>query len=215
MLTLVLCLRETKSPTGRTYPFQKYPTQLLLQIGVIMTFTTRTKRTIAASAGAAILGVAVIGAVVPSGATFTDTKPARIDIHTASLSLGVSDDDNSGTIDLPFNNLKPGETQSLKFNVTNTGSIDATGSVGSNFSNSTPPANVDYSQLSVGIHADNIRTQPVLTPVTQLPSSWDLGTIKAGETKTYFVDVKLDQNANNSWQNKSFGGEVPVTLTQQ
>ena len=193
--------------------FQIHPTQLLLQKRDVMSFSTRSKL-IGSIAGVGAAALVVIGLAVPSGATFTATKPAHVSIATASLSLGVSDDDNSGTIDLGFTNLKPGETQSLKFNVTNTGTIDATGKVGSNFTEATPPANVDYNLLKVGVRNDGTKAKTV-TPVTQLPASWDLGVIKAGQTRTYYVDVQLDQSAGNEWQGQTFAGNIPVTLTQQ
>lgn len=193
--------------------FQIYPTQHLLQKRDVMSISTRSKL-IGSIAAVGLTSLVVIGLSVPATATFTATKDAHISIATASLSLGVSDDDNSGSIDLGFSNLKPGETQSLKFNVTNTGTIDATGKVGSNFSNATPAANVDYTKLKVGVR-DDATKRAVLTDVTKLPASWDLGVIKAGQTRSFYVDVQLDESAGNDWQGQTFGGNVPVTLTQQ
>ena len=158
--------------------------------------------------GAAAL--VVVGLAVPSGATFSDTDTARVDIKTASLSLGVGDEGANGTINLTYGNLKPGEVQHDRFRVTNEGTIDAIVTVGSNFTNSTPAAAVDYNQLKVGFSGITS-----LTPVTQLPASWNLGSLKAGETKWFTFDVALDQAAGNEWQGQTFAGNVPVTLTQQ
>ena len=172
---------------------------------------------------AAILG---LGVVAGSGAIFNDTDTARVDINTATVQLGVNDADNVGIIDLDFNNLKPGATDTQTFSVKNEGSIDAVATLGSNFTNSTPPANVDYTQLSVGVRSEGGTVTGIgggsgaavgstLSPVTSLPASWDLGTLKPGQTKTFYVDVKLDINAGNAWQGQHFGGNIPVTLTQK
>jgi len=159
---------------------------------------------------AAILG---LGVVAGSGAIFNDTDTARVDINTATVVLGVSDADNSGTIDLDFNNLKPGQLLSQSFNVTNAGTIPATAYLGSAFTNSTPGENLDYSKLRVGVGTSSGNI--ALTSVTNLPAGWDLGVLAPGETKTFVVDVKLGGDAGNEWQGKVFGGNLPVTLTQQ
>jgi len=183
----------------------------------------RNMFTVVGIGAAAILG---LGVVAGSGAVFNDTDTARVDINTATVVLGVSDANNSGTIDLDFNNLKPGQTITEEFSVRNDGSIDAVGNLGSGFTNSTPGENLDYSKLSVGVRAakggavvtpiGGTAPSSTLTPVTQLPSAgWDLGTLKPGQTATFYVDVKLDISADNSWQGKTFGGNLPVTLTQK
>jgi len=160
---------------------------------------------------AAILG---LGVVAGSGAVFNDTDTARVDINTATVVLGVNDADNAGVIDLDFNNLKPGQLIAQSFSVTNAGSIAATANLGSGFTNSTPGENLDYTQLRVGV--GTVSGQTPLVPVTNLPASgWDLGVLQPGETKTFVVDVKLGGPAGNEWQGKTFGGNLPVTLTQQ
>lgn len=172
------------------------------------------------------VGAVALGGSIVSGALFNDTDTARVDINAATVVLSVNDNDNQGVIDLDFNNLKPGQTLSEKITVTNDGSIVGVGTLGSNFTNATPPANVDYSKLSVGVRPDAGVVSPLsstqaaavgstLTPVTQLPANWDLGAIKPGQTKTFWVDVKLDSSAGNEYQGLHFGGNIPVTLTQQ
>jgi hypothetical protein len=181
----------------------------------VATPNTRSKRNrnMIAAVGlgmAAFLGLGVFGA---SGAIFNDVDTARVDINTATVVLGVSDADNSGTIDLDFNNLKPGQLLTQSFNVRNDGTIPATAYLGSNFTNSTPAENLDYSKLRVGVGTTS--GQIALTSVTNLPAGWDLGVLAPGETKTFVVDVKLGGDAGNEWQGKVFGGNLPVTLTQQ
>lgn len=168
---------------------------------------TRTLIGTGSIAAVAAAGIVLAAVVVPSGANFNDAKSAHVSISSATLKV------DTRVINLSFANLKPGEVQHQDFTVTNNGSIDAVATLGSNFTNSTPGTNLDYSKLSIGVSGIS-----GLIPVTQLSHSADqftLGTVKAGETKTYTVDVSLDQSAGNEWQGQSFGGDVPVTLTQQ
>jgi len=178
-----------------------------------MNSMTRTKKF---GIGAALVAAAVVvfGGATLSNSYFSDGDTARVDINTATLSLGVSDADNSGTIDLDFNNLAPQQLISQSFTVRNDGTIPGYVKIGSNFSNSTPanPA-LNYNELRVAV--GTVAGQTPLTPVTQLPASWDLGVLQPGESKTFVFDVKLGGSAGNEWQGQSFGGNIPVTLTQQ
>ena len=169
----------------------------------------------------AIIGVGIIAALGltaygSTGAAFNDQKTARVDINTASLVLGVSDEDNSGTIALDFNNMKPGQLVSKSFTVANNGTIAATANLGSAFTNATSPTNpaVTYENLRIGVGTATGQTP--LVAVTKLPANgWDLGVLQPGESKTFVVDVKLGGDAGNEWKGQTFGGNLPVTLTQQ
>ena len=198
--------------------FQIHPTQHLLQKGVIMTLSIRTKRlaAIGAVGVAAMLAVAI---TVPSGADFNATKPANITITTTSLQLGVSDEDNSGTIDLDFTNLKPGDAVSHTFNVTNISSFTTTGKFGPGVEalsvTGGDQANIHQGDLRVGLWESNGPQVGLVAVNLQPAGGWDLGTFAPGQTKTFTVMVKLGHGAGNEWQNVVIDGNVPVTLTQQ
>jgi len=137
-----------------------------------------------------------------------------VDVSTATLSLNLSDAKGSvGTFDLDFTNLKPGQTLTQNVTVKNTGSIAANVKVGApitgtSFSGGNLVA-TDYSELKIGV-ADY--QSPVA--VTSMPTSLNLGSLSAGETKTYKVQVSLDQTAGNEWQGVTLGANATVTLTQ-
>ena len=181
-----------------------------------MSSKKRTNSIIGSIVGVGVIGLVVATMTIPSTAAFTDTKPASVDISTATLTLGVSDADNSGTIDLDFNNLKPGDLKTQSFNVRNDGTIAGTVNVGSGFTDSVSPSNpnVTYQNLRVGAGAAS--GSIALSASNALPAGgWDLGVLQPGEQKTFFFDVKLGAGAGNEWKGQSFGGNIPVTLTQQ
>ena len=177
----------------------------------------RKKYAAPAIAGVAIAAVFALGiSGVASNSAFNDTDQAKVNISTATVVLGVSDQDNSGTIDLSFPNMKPGELKTQSFTVRNDGTIPAVANLGSNFFDSVSPANsaVTYENLRIGVSQSS--GSVALTTVTNLPvGGWDLGVLQPGESKTFWVDVKLGGGAGNEWQGQSFGGKLPVTLTQQ
>lgn len=167
--------------------------------------------------GIAALGVAAALLFVPvSGADFSATDTGRVDVSTATLTVGLTDSKASnGTFDLDFSNLKPGETQTQTFTVTNTGSIAADVSLGNPISQITASLNgltaQDLAELKIGVAGHQ-----ALTPVTSLTSgSIDLGLLAAGQSRTYTLQVSLDEAAGNEWQGKSVGATATVTLNQR
>jgi len=215
MIVVVPLLRDKE--VHQDVHIQIHPTQHLLQRGDTMSSTTTRQKfgRGAAIGGLGIAALIVVNSVIPSLATFNDVDTARVDINTATVVLGVSDVDNSATIDLDFNNLAPGQVISQSFNVRNDGSIPATVYLGSNFSNSTTanPA-LNYNELRVGVRPSNVSAVGLVS-VLNLPAGWDLGVLQPGETKTFVFDVKLGGTAGNEWQGQTFGGNLPITLTQQ
>lgn len=214
MIVVVPLLRDKE--VHQDVHIQIHPTQHLLQRGDTMSSTTTRQKfgRGAAIGGLGIAALIVVNSVIPSLATFNDVDTARVDINTATVVLGVSDVDNSATIDLDFNNLAPGQVIGETFYIKNDGSIPAVASIGTGFTNSTPanPA-LNYNELRVGVGTTS--GQIALTSVTNLPASFNLGVIQPGETKAFVFDVKLGGTAGNEWQGQTFGGNIPVTLTQQ
>jgi len=186
----------------------------LLQKGDIMSSRFSTGSKIASVLGVGFVALVAISSVTASGALFSDTESARVDINTSTVVLSVSDNNTVGAIDLDFNNLAPGQVIGETFYIKNDGSIPAVASIGTGFTNSTPanPA-LNYNELRVGVGTTS--GQIALTSVTNLPASFNLGVIQPGETKAFVFDVKLGGTAGNEWQGQTFGGNIPVTLTQQ
>jgi len=187
--------------------------------------SSTTKRTVTSIVGVAVVAIVALGITTPSTATYTATKQVGVNIETQRLYLDLNDGTNNGTANLDFK-VKPGDVTSKTFEVTNTGDIPAILTIGSNFTDGTPPANVDYRLLSVGVGVvsgpvvgplGSAAVTPVaaLSPVTDLPASWNLGVVKPGQTKTVVFTVKLDKDAGNDWMGLKFGGKIPATLTQQ
>lgn len=162
---------------------------------------------------AAIAAVAVF--VVPTtGANFTASDTGRVDVSTANLSLSLTDDNASaGTFNLNFPNVAPGTTIPRNFYVTNAGSVPANVKIGQPVSGGslTIPAgqSPNLGQLRVGITG---HYEP--TPVTALPPYWNLGQLAPGQSAGFTVNVSLDSNAGNAWQNVVAGADVMVILEQ-
>ncbi len=183
-----------------------------------MSLRSISKKNLARIGGsAAAVGVAAALLFVPvSGADFSASDTGRVDIATATLSVGLTDAQASvGTFDLDFSNLKPGETQTRTFTVTNTGSIAADVSLGNPIKDVTGSltglSNVDLAELKIGV-----ANYQALTSVTQLTSgAIDLGSLSAGQSRTYTLQVSLDSSAGNEWQDKSVGATATVTLNQR
>lgn len=165
--------------------------------------------------GLGVVGIAAAALLVsPSGADFSASDTGRVDVSTATLSLSLSDAKGSvGTFDLDFTNLKPGQTLTQNITVKNTGSIAANVKIGApitgtSFSGGSLTA-TDYSELKVAIPGYQAQVA-----ATAMPSTLNLGTLSAGETKTYPVQISLDQTAGNEWQGVTLGADATVTLAQ-
>ena len=174
-----------------------------------------SKKNIARTGGGiAAIGVAAALLLVPvSGADFSASDTGDVDVSTATLTLDLSGGSQaSGGFDLDFTNLKPGETQTQTFTVKNTGSIAADVSLGGPLSGvSASLGNANPSQLKIGVAG-----YKALTPAPQLASgAIDLGSLAAGQERTYTLQVSLDQAAGNEWQGKTIGATATVTLNQR
>lgn len=185
-----------------------------------MTTSTTRKRVIGSIAAVGAAALIAIGFTVPSGADFNASKPAHIGISVTTMGILVSDEDNSATIDLPFNNMKPGDVISRTFTVTNNNSFAATGKFGPGVSALTVtggnPALMNQGDLRVGLWEASVGQVDGLVPVNAQPvGGWDLGVFTPGQSKTFTVTVKLGHGAGNEWQGVTISGDVPVTLSQQ
>jgi len=171
-----------------------------------------------------ILGIAAVAAVgavaIPgTGANFSASDTGQVNVHTATLSLNLSDPaGHSGTFEANFPELAPGGQQTQVFYVTNSGSIPANVTMGQPItptaldapnSNVNGNPSIDYNDLQFGI--DGVMG---LTSVGNLPATINLGSLGAGQTMTVTLRVGLDSSAGNEWQNAGVGASVTVTLNQ-
>lgn len=181
-----------------------------------MSLKPNTKKNILrAGGGVAVMAIAAIALPnIVSGADFSASDTGRVDISTATLTVGLTDGKgSSGTFDLDYVGLAPGETQTQTIVVTNTGSIDADVSLGNPLGGFTVPTDLtpaDFAELSVSVPG-----YQSAVPVTALPAQIDLGSLNAGETKSYQLKVSLASSAGNEWQGKTLGANATVTLNQQ
>ncbi|MGH7217891.1 MAG: hypothetical protein ACREGE_00380 [Candidatus Microsaccharimonas sp.] len=180
-----------------------------------MSLKSISKKNLARTGGGiAALGVAAALLLVPvSGADFSASDTGRVDVSTATLTLDLSGgSQDSGGFDLDFSNLKPGETQTQNFTVTNTGSIAANVSLGNPVTGiSASIGNANANQLEIGVAG-----YKALTPAPQLASgSIPLGSLGANESRTYTLQVSLSEDAGNEWQGKTIGATATVTLNQR
>lgn len=158
------------------------------------------------------LGIIAAVLLPGSGANLSASDTGTVNVGTATLTLSLGDDNgSSGTFNLNFPNLKPGQSLTQTFYVKNTGSIQANASIGApTTGNFTVPSgqNPNPAKLKAGV--DNYLA---LTPITGL-STINLGTLNAGETKGFTLRIGLDSSAGNEWQNVHVGGTATVTLNQ-
>lgn len=161
---------------------------------------------VAAIATMGIIGVTSAG----TGADFSASDTGSVSAQSGTLTVELSDSDNTGTFELSYPNLVPGETKVDQFTVKNTGSVAADVKIGQPFSGlQLNLGQANANKLMVAI--DGYRTQ---TPVTSLGNSIDLGSLGAGQSRTYTVRVGLDSSAGNEWQGKTIAANVTVTLQQ-
>ena len=170
----------------------------------------RIRTSIVAVAGAVAIGLLLIG-TGSTGADFTASDTGNVSVQSGTLTVELSDANNTGTFDLSYPNLAPGDVKVDKFTVKNTGSIPADVKFGMPVNvTGYNVGNADVSKLSFSV--DNY--QPT-TSVTAMPSSISLGSLNPGQSRTYTVRVGLDQSAGNEWQGRSVSASVTVTLNQQ
>ena len=173
----------------------------------------RPRRKLIAVIVGAVAGLVALAMIFSpsSGADFTASDTGKVQVETATLSLNLSDAGHSGTFDLKFANVKPGDTVTRTFYVKNTGTITATAKVGQPLSGITVPSGLstaDFAELQVGF----MGATPA--PVTSLTSSVNLGSVAPGHTLAVPVTVHLSSSAGNEWQGKVIGATGTVTLTQ-
>lgn len=161
--------------------------------------------------GLLIAGAALV-AVPVTTSSFSATDTGNVKIKSAELNLDLADDHGStGTFNLDFSNLKPGEVQHQSFYVHNTGTIPAVAKFGqpvsgTDFKGGTNPG---LDKLLVGVSGITS-----LKPATSF-SDIGLGSIQPGETKKVTLDIGLDKSAGNEWQGVTMAGTATVTLDQQ
>lgn len=187
------------------------------QKGDTVSLKPATQKRVRTLGALGIAGVAAALLLQPvSGADFTASDNGRVDVSTAQLTLSLSDDNGSSdSFDLDFTNLKPGETLTQSFYATNTGSIAGDVSFApANPLNSTLTGGQltagDYAELTVAIPG---HLKP--TRVDQLPASISLGSLVAGESKGFPLEISLASSAGNEWQNVTLGADATVTLKQR
>lgn len=161
--------------------------------------------------GAALLGAALFAPA--SGAYFTATSNGSADVKAANLSLDLGDAHGSQhTFALQFNNLAPGAELTDQFTVKNSGSITADVSATATVTGRNgQAAALNQDQLNqLQFYVEGFSGWQSFSN-----ASATLGSLPSGSSYTYTVHVRLDPNADNSWQNAEVVATIPVTLTQQ
>lgn len=163
---------------------------------------------------AAALGLTLHGAG-STGADFSASHTGNVSVQAGTLTVQLSDADNTGTFKLSYPNIKPGDMPYDQFTVKNTGSIPANVKLGmpisvTGYNLGGGQGNANPAQLSASIDG-----YLAPTSVTSLTGDIQLGSLQPGESRTYTVRVGLDHNAGNEWQGKSVSADVTVTLNQQ
>lgn len=169
------------------------------------------RRSVIGLTGAAAIGLAVFG-VGSTGADFTASDTGNVSVQTGNLSIELSDDDATGTFQLAYPNLAPGDTKVDQFTVKNTGSIAADVKIGGVSLGAQNLNGLTGAQLN--LLKASIDGYQATAPVSSLSSTIQLGTLNPGQSRTYTVRVSLDQSAGNEWQNRNIAAGVTVTLSQ-
>ena len=168
----------------------------------------RKRNFVIGGAAAVAIGLALLAPT--TGADFSASDTGKVTAAAGTLTIELSDAQNTGTFDLNYPNLAPGETKVDQFTVKNTGSIAADVKIGAPFSGvavNLGQANPAKLMVAIdGYHANS--------PVTALGNSINLGSLAPGQSRTYTVRVGLDASAGNEWQGKSVSTNVTVTLAQ-
>ena len=169
-----------------------------------------TKKIAGGIAGAALIAGLVL--VPTTGADFSASDTGRVDINTATLSIGLTDNkESAGTFDLDFANLAPGQSQVQTFYVTNTGSIAADASIGAPISGVSFAPNNGQNANLLRIGVDGIVAPAPAANISTIV----LGTVEPGQTRAFNLRVELDQSAGNEWQGTKVGAIATVTLNQK
>ncbi len=177
-----------------------------------MSLKPNTKKNARFIAGGSAVAIAAALLLVPAtGADFSASGQGRVDVNTATLSVALSDIDTPVGIDLDFMNLKPGETQSQTFKVTNTGSIAADVSIGARSNTTSSVSGSDLNELKLGI----ANYQAPISVASALIDSIDLGSLNPGTSREYTMDLSLEPSAGNEWQGQTVGGNFQIVLNQQ
>ena len=166
-----------------------------------------------------LVAVAAIGAgallLVPNtGANFSANDNGTVHADTATLTIELSDANHPHTFAMNFANVSPGNSVYQQFTVKNTGSIGASHvKLGNTVSGVTfipqTGQNPDLAKLQVSIdgYLPMTAANAVTTPV-------DLGSLAAGQSRTYTVRVGLASSATNDWQGVILNATTSVTLEQ-
>lgn len=178
-----------------------------------MSSNKRTVRNTLMGGTAAIAAALLFVGAGSTGADFSASDTGNVSINSGTLTVELSDSQNTGTFELSYPNLAPGEMKADKFTVKNTGSLPANVkisgvNVGANNLSGLTPAQLGMLKASI----DGYKTA---TPVTAMTGEIPLGSLAAGQSRTYTVRVGLDQAAGNEWQNRNVAAGVTVTLNQQ
>lgn len=177
-----------------------------------MSLKPNTKKNARFIAGGSAVAIAAALLLVPAtGADFSASGQGRVDVNTATLSVALSDIDTPVGIDLDFMNLKPGETQSQTFKVTNTGSIAADVNMGSRSNTTFSVPASELSELKLGIVN---YLEPISFP-PPLNGSVDLGSLNPGQSRNYTMQFSLASSAGNEWQGQTVGFDFLIVLNQQ
>lgn len=168
------------------------------------------KKFIMTTAAVAFVGVVGVTGISGTTANFTASDTGNVKVDTATLTVELSDTANTGSFELKYPSLAPGDAKVDHFTVKNTGSVAADVKIGAPFTGL--QANIGQAnpnKLTVAI--DGYQT---LAPVTSVGQQINLGSLAPGQSRTYTVRVGLDSSAGNEWQGKSLSTNVTVTLQQ-
>lgn len=172
--------------------------------------TRRTRNIViglVAAAGAAFI------AIPAAGADFTASDNGATHEKTATLTIGLGDPAHgmTGSFDLVYANMAPGDVQGQQFTVWNTGSIPAAVSLTNRNQGGTNTAGLtgaDWEELTAGVYGYSSMVK------SNVGLNADLGTLQPGESRTYRLDMGLARSAGNEWQGVTVNSNVVVTLKQ-
>lgn len=169
---------------------------------------SRIRNSIIGVAGVVAVGLAL--AAPTTGADFSASDTGNVSAQAGTLTIELSDAQNTGTFNLAYPNLAPGETKVDQFTVKNTGSIPADVKIGAPFSGVVANlGTANPSKLLVSIDG-----YQAAVSATSLTGNIALGSLAPNQSRTYTVRVGLDSSAGNEWQGKSVATNVTVTLNQ-
>jgi hypothetical protein len=144
--------------------------------------------------------LAAAGAIaVGSGATFTSHTENTISAATSGTLKHTNSKDNAAIFNLT--NMKPGDVLTGGLTLTNTGSLPA------KFSLTEGTSANGFSGSNLSLRITNTTTNTVVYDGTfgglTDGAKNDIGTIQPGAASSFSFRVALDQNADNTQQNKT------------